>query len=131
MMSRFARTALRPRRRPRFAASPRRARPGFVGERPAAWPRLSLHGRVRPCRSEWYPYGRRARPPFLPPSAMILNAYAVLDAFVTLLRLCVGLGVLGLGAAAWLTYVPPRSPEAEQALQNRYYLLFQAAGLLL
>jgi hypothetical protein len=63
---------------------------------------------------------------------MILNAYAVLDGFVALLRLGLGLLVLGLGLAAWRTWgrrAP--GPEGRKTLEDRGYLLFLLAGLLL
>ncbi len=63
---------------------------------------------------------------------MIVNAYAVLDAFLCLLRLGLGLLVLGLGASAWYTWVRQApAPEDRKALEDRGYLLFLLAGLLL
>jgi len=61
---------------------------------------------------------------------MILNTYAVLDAFVTLLRLPLGLLVVGLGIAAWLRFRRPAVPEDRKALEDRNYLL-SLLGLLL
>jgi hypothetical protein len=63
---------------------------------------------------------------------MILNAYAVLDGFLTLLRLGLGLLVLVLGLSAWRTW-RRKAPAAEdrKALEERGYLLFLLAGLLL
>jgi hypothetical protein len=44
---------------------------------------------------------------------MILNAYAVLDGFVGLLRLGLGLLVLALGLSAWRTWARhPPGPRA-------------------
>src|SRR3712207_9054229 len=63
---------------------------------------------------------------------MILNAYAVLDGFVSLLRLGLGLLVLGLGFSAWWTwarYAP--AAEDRKALEDRCYLVFLLASLLL
>lgn len=60
---------------------------------------------------------------------MIFNAYAVLDGFVSLLRLGLGVLVLWLGWRAWTRLAP--DPEGRQALEDRCYLLFLLAGLLL
>jgi hypothetical protein len=65
---------------------------------------------------------------------MILNAYAILDAFVSLLRLGVGLAVLGLGLSALRGWAGARAGlagEEKKALEDRCYLLFLLAGLLL
>src|SRR4051794_38955655 len=62
---------------------------------------------------------------------MILNTYAVLDGFVSLLRLLVGLLVVGLGLAAWRAARRPAAPEERQALEDRGYLLSLLALLLL
>jgi hypothetical protein len=63
---------------------------------------------------------------------MILNAYAVLDAFLGLLRLGLGLLVLGLGVAAWRTWRRRgRVQEERKALEDRCYLLFLMGGVLL
>lgn len=63
---------------------------------------------------------------------MILNAYAVLDAFVSLLRLGLGLSVLGLGFFAWNTWSRRTlADEAGQRLEDRCHLLLLLAGLLL
>jgi hypothetical protein len=62
---------------------------------------------------------------------MILNAYAVLDAFVSLLRLGLGLLVLGLGLSAWRAWRRRPAGEGRKALEDRGYLLFLLAGLLL
>jgi hypothetical protein len=63
---------------------------------------------------------------------MILNAYAVLDAFVALLRLGLGLLVLGLGVAAWRTWRRRAAvPEDRKALEDRCYLLLLLGGFLL
>ena len=63
---------------------------------------------------------------------MILNAYAVLDAFVGVLRLGLGLLVLGLGLAAWRTWRrSARVQEQRKALEDRCYLLFLMGGVLL
>jgi hypothetical protein len=62
---------------------------------------------------------------------MILNAYAVLDAFVSLLRLGLGLLVLWLGLSAWRTWRRQAlGPEDKTSLEDRCYLLFLLAGLL-
>jgi hypothetical protein len=63
---------------------------------------------------------------------MILNAYAVLDAFVGLLRFGLGLLVLALGIAAWRAWRRSlRFPEERKTLEDRCYLLFLLGGLLL
>jgi hypothetical protein len=63
---------------------------------------------------------------------MILNAYAVLDAFVGLLRLGLGLVVLALGVTAWRTWQRrAATPEGRTALEDRCYLLFLLGGFLL
>jgi hypothetical protein len=63
---------------------------------------------------------------------MILNAYAVLDVLLSATRLGLGLLVLALGAAAWLAWFRRApSPEGRKALEDRYYLLYLMAGLML
>src|SRR3954454_9138633 len=63
---------------------------------------------------------------------MILNTYAVLDAFLSLLRGMLGLLVLWLGVSAWWTWLRrPPGPEGRKELEDRGYLLFLLAGLLL
>ncbi len=62
---------------------------------------------------------------------MILNAYAVLDGFISLLRLGLGLLVLVLGLAAWRAWRRRPASEGRAALEDRGYLLFLLAGLLL
>jgi hypothetical protein len=59
---------------------------------------------------------------------MILNAYAVLDSFLALLRLGLGL-VLLLSAVSAL--VAPSAGERKDALEDRYYLLFLLATVQL
>jgi hypothetical protein len=63
---------------------------------------------------------------------MILNAYAILNGSLCILRLCLGVLVVWL---AFHTYRAWRrnasAPEARPALEDRSYLLFQLAGLLL
>jgi hypothetical protein len=62
---------------------------------------------------------------------MILNAYAVLDGFLSLLRLGVGLLVLVLGLSAWRAWRRQPAGEGRKSLEDRGYLLFLLAGLLL
>jgi hypothetical protein len=63
---------------------------------------------------------------------MILNAYAVLDAFLGLLRLGLGLLVLSLGLAAWRTWSRHAAVQGDRkALEDRCYLLFLLGGFLL
>jgi hypothetical protein len=62
---------------------------------------------------------------------MILNAYAVLDAFVTLLRLILAAGVIGMAVSAWRRCARSLAPEKRRHLEDRFYLLFMLAFLLL
>jgi hypothetical protein len=63
---------------------------------------------------------------------MILNAYAVLDAFVSLLRLGLGLAIVALGFWVWRAWRrPSRDPEDRQALEDRLHLLLLLAVVLL
>jgi hypothetical protein len=61
---------------------------------------------------------------------MILNSYAVLLAFVALLRLGLGLLVVGLGALAWRALARPVTAEGRTELEDRGYLVFLLALLL-
>jgi hypothetical protein len=62
---------------------------------------------------------------------MILNAYAVLDAFLSLLRLMSGLLVVGLATMAWAKGAQKTiSPEIREGLEARGSLLFLLAFLL-
>jgi hypothetical protein len=63
---------------------------------------------------------------------MILNGYAILDAFITTFRLGFGLLVVLVGISAWRTW-EARQPLAEkqQSIGARLHLLFQMAVLLL
>jgi len=62
---------------------------------------------------------------------MILNAYAVLNAFLALLRLLFGVLVVGIGTKAWLQGRKSITPERRKALEDRGSLLFLMAFLLL
>ncbi len=63
---------------------------------------------------------------------MILNAYAVLDAFVSLLRLGLGLAVLVLGFFTWRTWSrQAATSEGQEKLENRGHLLLLLAANLL
>jgi hypothetical protein len=63
---------------------------------------------------------------------MILNSYAVLDGFVSVLRLVLGLFVLWLGLSAWQTWRHRvRAVEERKLLEDRGYLLLLLAWLLL
>jgi hypothetical protein len=62
---------------------------------------------------------------------MILNSYAVLLSFVGLLRLLLGLGIVGLAAATWRARAQPVTEEGQIALENRTYLVFLLALWLL
>src|SRR5262245_50599488 len=64
-------------------------------------------------------------------SPMIVNAYAVLDASLSLLRLLVGLLIIGIGITAWRMWQPGLAPERRTALEDRTALLFLLAFLLL
>jgi hypothetical protein len=62
---------------------------------------------------------------------MILNAYAVLDGFLILLRLLLAVLVIGLGFAAWRGWRRAASPEARGTVEDRNYLLMLLATVLL
>jgi hypothetical protein len=62
---------------------------------------------------------------------MILNAYAVLDGFLSLLRLLTGALVVGLAIAAWRGARASATPEDLQLREDRSYLVFLLALLLL
>jgi hypothetical protein len=62
---------------------------------------------------------------------MILNGYALLDAFLTLLRLLLAMFVIGLGISVWKGWRRAGNPEARKVVEDRGYLLFLLAWLLL
>ncbi|MHB1426099.1 MAG: hypothetical protein ACYC3I_23295 [Gemmataceae bacterium] len=63
---------------------------------------------------------------------MIVNAYAVLDAFVSFLRLGLGLLVVGLGLFAWRFWRRHAfQAEDREKLENRCHLLLLLASILL
>jgi hypothetical protein len=63
---------------------------------------------------------------------MIVNGYAVLDGFLSLLRLGLGVVVLWLGVGVWRGWRAQLPGEGRrQALEDKCYLLFLLAGLLL
>jgi hypothetical protein len=63
---------------------------------------------------------------------MILNSYAVLDGFISLLRLGLGLLVLRLGLSAWRMWRQrAREVEGREGLEDQGYLLLLLAWLLL
>src|SRR5256885_11838408 len=62
---------------------------------------------------------------------MILNAYAILNVFLALVRLLSGLRVIGLVIRAWLMGRKPLAPESRKELEDRGSLLFLMAFLLL
>jgi hypothetical protein len=62
---------------------------------------------------------------------MILNAYAVLDGFASLVRLCLGLLVLGLGLPAWWRWNAALPADRRKPLEDRSYFLFHLAVVLL
>jgi hypothetical protein len=63
---------------------------------------------------------------------VILNGHAVVDAFLSLLRLGLGVLTFSLAVFAWKSWrAPAQAPEQRQALEDRCYLLFLLAGLLL
>jgi hypothetical protein len=62
---------------------------------------------------------------------VILNAYAVLDAFVIFLRLVIALLVVGFGLSAWRRRRSSITSEDMSLQENRTYLLFLLAFLLL
>lgn len=61
---------------------------------------------------------------------MILNSYAVLDAFVSLLRMLIGILVVVLVLAAWWKGREATTAESRTGLENDFYLLFLLAFLL-
>ena len=61
---------------------------------------------------------------------MILNAYAVLDAFLALLRLPLGVLVVVLSAYLWREWRNAASAERRGSLEDRFYLLFVSAFVL-
>jgi len=62
---------------------------------------------------------------------MILNAYSVLDGFLSLLRLGSGLLVIVLAIFAWSQWRRAAIPGQRQMLEDRSYLLFLLSFLLL
>jgi hypothetical protein len=62
---------------------------------------------------------------------MILNAYAVLDAFTTLLRLFLGLAVVVLGLSVWRYWTASLLSNRRGFLEDRAYFLFLLAIVLL
>lgn len=58
---------------------------------------------------------------------MIVNPYAILDALIAVLRLPLGIALVGLGMAAWLQTRRANTPESRTALENRSYLLITIA----
>ncbi len=62
---------------------------------------------------------------------MILNGYAVLDCFLTLVRLVLGVLVFALALPAWWRWGRQTSPEARTGLEDRSYLLFLLSAALL
>ncbi len=62
---------------------------------------------------------------------MILNAYAVLDGFVTLLRLVLGILLVGLTLSALRTHSCSTSSEERRVFEDRGYLVVLLAGVLL
>src|SRR5215470_11080001 len=62
---------------------------------------------------------------------MILNAYAILDAFIILFRLGFGLLILLIGLSAWRAWNSHQTlSEKHQAIDARLHLLFQMATVL-
>lgn len=62
---------------------------------------------------------------------MIVNAYAVLDGFISLLRFGLGIAVLALGVPALCRWLRADEPQATNSVEDRCYLLFTLAGVLL
>jgi hypothetical protein len=63
---------------------------------------------------------------------VILNAYAVLDAAISLLRFGLVLPIIWLALVGWVRWRRSvRDPNKRDVLENRFYLLFLLAGLLL
>lgn len=62
---------------------------------------------------------------------MILNAYAIIDLFLTLLRLSLGLLVIFLAYTLWKVSSDRFDPERRTEIENRTYLLLLLGCLLL
>ena len=62
---------------------------------------------------------------------MILNAYSILDFFIVILRLLLGVVVLSLASISWKRLSSESSPEKKKTQEDRLYLLFLASLLLL
>src|SRR5262249_49008595 len=62
---------------------------------------------------------------------MIVNSYAILDLFLAALRLLLAAGIVALGFAAWRHSRQAACPGFRKALEDRSYLLFLMALVLL
>jgi hypothetical protein len=62
---------------------------------------------------------------------MILNAYAVLDAFTVLLRFVLGFLIVSLGLPTWYKWRATEEPERRSLLEERSYFIFLLATVLL
>jgi hypothetical protein len=62
---------------------------------------------------------------------MILNSYAVLDGFLSLIRVILGLSMCWLSVAAWRAHRAGSTPEAREKLEDQSYLLFLMAFVAL
>jgi len=62
---------------------------------------------------------------------MILNAYAILDGLVSLLRLGLALPVIWLAWSSWRRWRLARNAAERDPIEDRFYLLVLLAGLLL
>src|SRR5262249_49126631 len=89
-------------------------------------PSSTSSGLIRRANDTAHPFGSTGRT-----AQMILNAYAVLGAFVLALRALLGLLVVGQASLALAQGRNAESPEGKKALEDRYYLLFLMAILLL
>lgn len=67
------------------------------------------------------------------PPTMILNAYAILDAFACLVRLGLGVAVAGGGFVAWRSWRrrAAAAGDTSSAFEERFYLLFLLALVLM
>ncbi len=62
---------------------------------------------------------------------MSLNAFGVLDAFVSVVRLLLGVAVVGLAVPAWWSWRSADTVERRRFFEDRSYLLFLLAIVLL
>jgi hypothetical protein len=62
---------------------------------------------------------------------MVLNGYTILSVFFCLLRLLLSLVVVGVGLSSWRLSRRPLPPDQTETVENRSYLLFLSATVLI